>query len=185
VRIIDTAGLRSAADPVEAVGIARTWDAVAKADLVLILIDAQIGEAAADREILRQLPARLPRITVMNKVDLTAGPPRIERAPESGETAAVWLSAKTGAGVELLKSLLLQSIGWRGEAEGIYMARERHLQALAGVREHVTEARAHTGQLELLAEELRLAQDRLAEITGEFSADDLLGEIFQRFCIGK
>ena len=185
VRIIDTAGLRSSCDPVEVVGIARTWDTVARADLVLVLVDARVGETTVDREILGQMPTGLPRITVMNKVDLTAESPRVERSPDSGATVTVWLSAKTGAGVDLLRSVLLQSIGWRGESEGIYMARERHLQSLARTRSHLTVAGRHVAQLELLAEELRLAQGRLSEITGEFSADDLLGEIFTRFCIGK
>jgi tRNA modification GTPase len=154
--------------------------------LVLLLLDARLGETAADREILSQLPQGLPRIRVMNKVDLTQESPRIERSTNDDRCATtVWLSARTGAGIELLRTLLMASIGWRGGSEGLYMARERHLQALTATRNHVAAAREHNTELELLAEELRLGQTRLAEITGEFSADDLLGEIFQRFCIGK
>jgi len=184
LRIIDTAGLRRSSDAVETIGIARAWETVAKADFVLLLLDARQGETAGDREIVTRLPESLPCIRVMNKVDLIRTAPRIERSPAGGRVT-VWLSAKTGAGVELLKEVLLQSLGWRGEGEGLYMARERHLHALAGTRNHVGEAGRHMGELDLLAEELRLAQRRLAEITGEFSADDLLGEIFARFCIGK
>jgi tRNA modification GTPase len=185
LRIIDTAGLRSSSDAVEAIGIARAWEAVTKADFVLLLLDARLGETAADREIVSQVPEGLPCIKVINKIDLVPEVPRVERSPGPGETATVWLSAKTGAGVELLKDVLLQSLGWRGTTEGLYMARERHLHALAGTRSHITEAGRHMAALDLFAEELRLAQLRLAEITGKFSADDLLGEIFARFCIGK
>jgi tRNA modification GTPase len=185
LRVIDTAGLRPASDIVETIGIGRAWQAVSKADLVLLLLDARLGETAADREILSQLPQGLPRIRVMNKVDLTQEPPRIERSTNDRGATTVWLSAKTGTGIDLLRTLLMASIGWRGGSEGLYMARERHLQALAATRSHLAAAREHSTELELLAEELRLGQTRLAEITGEFSADDLLGQIFQRFCIGK
>lgn len=185
LRIIDTAGLRSSSDAVETIGIARAWEAVTKADFVLLLLDARLGETAADREIVSQVPKGLPCIKVINKIDLIPEVPRIERSPDSGETATVWLSAKTGAGVELLKEVLLQALGWRGTTEGLYMARERHLHALAGTRSHIAEAGRHMAALDLLAEELRLAQLRLGEITGKFGADDLLGEIFARFCIGK
>jgi tRNA modification GTPase len=185
LRVIDTAGLRPSSDIVETIGIARAWEAVSKSDLVLLLLDARLGETAADREILSQLPQGLPRIRVMNKVDLTQESPRIEHSTNDQGSTTVWLSAKTGAGIELLKKSLMESIGWRGGSEGLYMARERHLHALAATCNHVAAAREYSAELELLAEELRLGQARLAEITGEFSADDLLGEIFQRFCIGK
>lgn len=185
LRIIDTAGLRSSSDAVETIGIARAWQAVSKSDLVLFLLDARVGETAADREIATQMPKNLPCIKVMNKVDLTQEAPRIQRSSDTREATTVWLSAKTGAGVAALKALLLESIGWRGEGEGLYMARERHLQALAGARGHLTAARKCAAELDLLAEELRLCQFQLSKITGEFNADDLLGEIFMRFCIGK
>ena len=185
LRVIDTAGLRSSSDTVETIGIARAWEAVSKSDLVVLLLDARAGETVDDREILRQLPQGLPCVRVMNKIDLTREAPRIEVATDPRFTATVWLSARTGAGIEFLRKSLLDSIGWRAGSEGLYMARERHLHALTATRNHLVNGSQHITELELVAEELRLAQTRLAEITGEFSADDLLGEIFQRFCIGK
>jgi tRNA modification GTPase len=182
LRITDTAGLRASTDRVEAIGIARSWEAIAKADLILLLVDARQGETAEDQRILDQLPEGLPCLRVMNKVDLTAGTARIERA--SGATS-VWLSAKTGTGLDLLLCALQDAIGWRGGSEGLYMARERHLQALVAAQAHAEEAGKHLRQPELVAEGLRLIQVQLATITGEFTADDLLGEIFSRFCIGK
>lgn len=185
VRIIDTAGLRPSSDTVETIGIARAWDAVSKSDLVLVLVDARSGETAADLEIIGRMPAHVARIRVVNKVDLTGDPPRVERCANSQEKATVWLSAKTGVGVDLLRATLLELLGWRGAGEGLYMARERHLQALSDARTHVAKAEEHGMPLELMAEELALAHRALCAIAGEFSADDLLGEIFQRFCIGK
>jgi tRNA modification GTPase len=180
--IIDTAGLRDSDDPVEKIGVARTWEAIGKADLVLLLLDATQGEEPADRAILERLPKKLPCLRVFNKIDLTGHAPAVER---QGETAVVWLSAKTGAGVDLLRSTLLKTIGWHSTGEGVYMARARHLQALDQARGYLRRAAAQGRQFELLAEELRLAQEALSRITGEFTADDLLGEIFSRFCIGK
>ncbi len=180
--IIDTAGLRDSDDPVESIGIARTWTAIEGADLVVLLVDSTAGESDADRQILARLPQRLPRLRVMNKIDLL---PRGAAVESENGTTVVWLSAKTGEGVEALQQALLDAVGWRMGGEGVFLARERHLQALAAARGHL-EAAAQLGrQLELLAEELRLAQERLSTITGEFTADDLLGEIFSRFCIGK
>ncbi len=180
--IIDTAGLRESSDPVEGLGIARTWAAIEKADLVLLIMDCVTGETAADRLILDRLPSALPRVKVMNKIDLTG-----YHATKEGQdgTAVVWLSAKTGAGVDLLRSALLEAVGWKGDAEGLFMARERHLGALSVTRGHLEHAQARLGQIELFAEELRLAQAALGTITGEVTPDDLLGEIFSRFCIGK
>lgn len=180
--VIDTAGLRQSTDPVEKLGIARTWAAIEKADLVLLLMDCRTGETAADREILERLPATLPRVKVMNKIDLIGHGARKESQKGS---ALVWLSAKTGEGVELLRSALLEAGGWKGETEGLFMARERHLQALSVTRGYLERAQANLGQWELFAEELRLAQGALGTITGEVTPDDLLGEIFSRFCIGK
>jgi len=180
--IIDTAGLRDSADPVEKIGIARTWAAIEKADLVLLLVDATCGERAEDRAILEKLPQRLPCLRVMNKVDLTGQPP----AREVGDAAPrVWLSAKTGAGIEMLREALLEAVGWHSAGEGIFMARARHVQALTQAHAHLQRAATLVPSPELLAEELRLAQEDLSSITGEFTADDLLGEIFSRFCIGK
>jgi tRNA modification GTPase len=182
VHLIDTAGLRESCDAVERIGIARTWDAIERADLVLLLIDAAQGEAAADREILKRFPAGIRCVRVMNKIDVV---PRTAAVDRVGDCATVWLSAKTGEGMELLRGMLLESIGWGGTGEGLYLARARHVQALQRARQHLQQAARQGAHLELLAEDLRLAQEALASITGEFTADDLLGEIFSRFCIGK
>lgn len=183
VHVIDTAGLRPSSDPVEMLGIARTWEAIEHADLVVLLVDATQGEAVADREIMGRLPIALPRLKVMNKIDLLPRPPALERGRGAG---TVWLSAKTGDGVDLLRSALLEAVGWLGgSSEGLFMARERHLQALQLARTHLERATHQLANLELFAEELRLVQQALATITGEFTSDDLLGEIFSRFCIGK
>lgn len=181
LHVIDTAGLRTSEDEIEKIGMARTWHEIERADVVLLLVDARSGVTAADRSILAQLPAGLARITVYNKIDLTG------RSPEQHDEAdglAVSLSAKSGEGLSLLREALLRIAGWH-PAEDVFIARERHLRALTRTAEHVRAARAQLPQLELFAEELRLAQAALGAITGEFSADDLLGEIFGRFCIGK
>ena len=177
LHVVDTAGLRETDDPVERLGIARTWEAVARADVALLLVDAAHGIGADEAAIIARLP-QVARITVHNKID-AAG----EHARAAGDE--IWLSAKTGAGVDLLRERLLEAAGWQPAGEGAFMARARHLAALDRARGHLAAAREHAARLELLAEELRLAQEALAEITGEFTADDLLGEIFTRFCIGK
>jgi tRNA modification GTPase len=183
VHVIDTAGLRPPSDPVEKLGIARTWAAIEHADLVVLLVDATQGEAAADREIMGRLPGALTRLRVMNKIDLLPRPPAFERGRDAG---TVWLSAKTGDGVDLLRRALLEAVGWLGgSTEGLFMARERHLQALQLARRHLENATHQVRNLELFAEELRLVQQALGTITGQFTSDDLLGEIFSRFCIGK
>ena len=177
LHIVDTAGLRDTADEVEQMGIARTWAAVEKADVALLLVDAAHGLGAHEAATLARLPA-IPRLTIHNKIDVSGEAARVD-----GDE--VWLSAKTGAGLDLLQHTLLQLAGWQAAGEGAFMARTRHLQALQRAATHVVQARDAAAQLELFAEELRLAQTALSEITGEFSADDLLGEIFSRFCIGK
>ena len=181
LHIIDTAGLRDTEDEIEQIGIARTWREIERADLVLLLVDAQSGVGQAEQAILQKLPEKLARITVYNKIDL-AGRCAERHAEPDGVTVS--LSAKHGDGVELLRGELLRIAGWH-PAEDVFIARERHLRALAETAEHIAAARAQLPQLELLAEELREAQTALATITGEFSSDDLLGEIFGRFCIGK
>jgi len=183
VHIIDTAGLRESADPVERIGIERTWAEVARADLVLLLSDATRSVDDRSAAILERLPAALPRLRVVNKIDLLDQPARLERDP-SGE-ACVWLSAKTGEGLDDLKRALWQQAGWQAAGEGLFTARARHVAALQVASSHLGQAAAHSSQLELYAEELRLAHEALGGITGEFTADDLLGEIFSRFCIGK
>jgi tRNA modification GTPase len=177
LHIIDTAGLRETDDAVEKIGIARTWAVLESADVALLLVDAAHGVGADETAILARLPA-VARLTIHNKIDATNEPPR-------AMGSEIWLSAKTGVGVELLCEKLLAAAGWQAAGEGAFMARARHLDALERAATHVTAAREAVAQLELFAEELRLAQAALAEITGEFTADDLLGEIFSKFCIGK
>jgi len=188
LHVIDTAGLRDSEDEVEKIGIERAWDAISNADAILFLHDLTRSNAieyiAADEDIARamrkKLPQQVPVIDVWNKSD--AAPVQI---PLSGVT----LSAKTGSGLDTLREQLLAVAGWQGVAEGVFIARERHVQALRRVQEHFAAADLHLDQaaqaLDVLAEELRLAQNALSEITGEFSSDDLLGVIFSSFCIGK
>lgn len=185
LHIVDTAGVREAADEVESIGIARTWATVARADLALIVTDARDRDEVEDVLSSRLDPA-LPRIVVHNKIDLSGESPR---AIAGGGTRGVWLSAKTGAGVELLQDAILDVAGAHEDMQGVFIARERHIHALATALHSLTAATAQLEApkpaLELLAEELRAAQDALSAITGKFGADDLLGEIFSRFCIGK
>ncbi|MCL6556276.1 MAG: tRNA uridine-5-carboxymethylaminomethyl(34) synthesis GTPase MnmE, partial [Burkholderiales bacterium] len=177
VHIIDTAGLRETTDEVERLGIARTWAAVEKANIALLVTEAGTAPAAEDEAILARLPAGLPVLRVVNKIDLLGEAPRLAE-----ET--VYLSAKTGAGIELLRRRLLALAGWQETGEGVFMARARHLEALTRARAHLEAADTHWQELELMAEELKLAHNALATLTGEFTSDDLLGEIFARFCIG-
>jgi tRNA modification GTPase len=184
--IIDTAGLRETRDEVESIGIARTLAEVERADVVLHLVDA--AQPSTDADVLAQVTARtragVPLLTVVNKIDLTGEAARVE-----GSTIA--LSALRGDGIDGLRDKLYRLAGWERAADGesVFLARERHLQALAQARTHLATAAEHAARrdavLDLFAEELRLAQNELAGITGEFSADDLLGVIFSRFCIGK
>jgi tRNA modification GTPase len=148
----------------------------------VLIVDARVGVTAADEAIVARLPARLPRVVVHNKSDLSGDAPGVGTR---GGATTVHLSAKTGAGVELLQAHLLERAGWHPAEESPFIARERHLVALRRAAEHLNAAVLQTKATELLAEELRLAQDQLNEVTGEFTADDLLGEIFGRFCIGK
>jgi tRNA modification GTPase len=182
LHIIDTAGLRETSDEVEKIGIARTWAAVEKANVAVLLIDAVRGVAPSDAEILARLPAELPVVRVFNKIDLAQQEPSVVGR---GGVTDIHVSAKTGAGMELLHEHLLRIAGWQPSGEGVFMARERHLRALLSARERLALAQENRERLELMAEELRLAQEALSEITGEFGSDDLLGEIFSRFCIGK
>jgi tRNA modification GTPase len=177
--LVDTAGLRETSDKVEQMGIARTWTAVGQAGIALLLVDSQHGLGTEERAIIEKLPAGITRITVHNKIDLSAEKPRCETGTE------IWLSAKTGEGIDLLQVELLRVAGWQPAGEGGFMARRRHLDALGRAQSHLRMVLELSGQLELQAEELRLAQEALSDITGEFTPDDLLGEIFSRFCIGK
>lgn len=181
LHIIDTAGLREAQDAVEVMGIARTRSTILKADAILLILDSNLGMGDDDKRILAELPAATPRLYIFNKIDLSEESARVET--REGEEF-IYLSAKTGTGIELLREKLLSLIGWHQEA-GVFMARERHLRALLQAQTHLENATLEGSRAELFAEELRLAQEALNEITGEFTADDLLGEIFSRFCIGK
>ena len=182
VNVIDTAGLRESADEIEMLGIARTRKAIGAADMVLHLVDTSAGMTPEDIEVARSLPVAIPMLTIHNKIDAVGSAPRV-----SGKE--IFLSAKTGAGLELLRATLKSAAGLDGAGEDVILARERHLSALGAAAGHVDAAMPHLDHdapaLELLAEELRLAQESLGGITGEFTADDLLGEIFGRFCIGK
>ena len=181
--VIDTAGLRESADPVERLGVERTWASIEKADVVLVVMDARTGETGAERDILDRLPTAVPQVWVMNKIDLVRH--STARLEQQSRYPRIWLSAKTGDGVELLRRALLKTGGWEGNHEGLFMARERHMRALSATQAHLRRAERAMGQPELMAEELRLAQTELGSITGQVTADDLLGEIFARFCVGK
>jgi tRNA modification GTPase len=180
LHIIDTAGLRETGDPVEKLGIERTWAAIERADLVLLIADARHGVQPEDEAILERIPARVLRKVVHNKIDLVGSAGTVEAG-----AAVIPVSAHTGEGMEALRSALLEAAGWQDEGEDVFMARERHIDALSRTSAALARAEDNMGQAELFAEELRMAQRDLNAITGEFGADDLLGEIFQRFCIGK
>jgi tRNA modification GTPase len=185
VNIVDTAGLRDSVDDVEKLGIARSWNEIANADAVVLMMDAATGIAGAERDILARLPAGAARILLFNKIDLAGLPPRREVRDGDPAAVAIYASAKSGAGLDLLRQELKRIAGWEHAAEDVFMARERHIAALEQARAALVRAHALGAQPELFAEELRLAQAALNDITGEFTADDLLGEIFSRFCIGK
>jgi len=203
VHVIDTAGLRESADAIEQMGVARAWAEIETADAIVFLHDLarmypgvgthepaqaeieayQMADATLAKAFESRLRSKVPVIDVWNKLDAVT--PSVRQSLPQG----IQLSAKTGMGVDRLRSALLHAAGWQPLVEGTYMARERHLHALGRVADHVDAAQSHLGSnpppLDLLAEELRLAQNALGEITGVFGADDLLGVIFSRFCIGK
>jgi tRNA modification GTPase len=191
--IVDTAGLRDTADTVERIGIERTWAAVERADLVVLIVDARDAApvlAAEDEAILARVPAALPRVIVHNKTDLAGVAPHLETREGDGRPRPhVWLSARDGDGVALLEREVLAAVGAQGPTEDTYLARARHVAALREAVAHLAAAALHVAAapppIELFAEELREAQAALSAITGEFTADDLLGVIFGRFCIGK
>jgi tRNA modification GTPase len=182
VHIIDTAGLRETEDAVERIGISRTWAQIEKADLALVVSDAASTDDSGHQAIINRLPAGLARVRVLNKIDLAA---RLAARETHGHEDRVWVSAKTGAGVDQLKQAIWDRAGWHPSGEGLFTARARHMAALQSAQTHLAQAAAQTQQLELYAEELRLAHEALCAITGEFTPDDLLGEIFSKFCIGK
>ena len=176
LHVIDTAGLHETSDEVERLGIERTWNEIQKADVAVLLTDAQHGLTAAEEAIIVRLPEGTTRVMVQNKIDLAA------RA--TNDPAVLAISAKTGTGVDQLRTRLLHIAGWQ-PGESLFIARERHLRALGEAAEHLATAEAALPALEIFAEELRLAHKALQSITGEYTPDDLLGDIFSRFCIGK
>jgi tRNA modification GTPase len=182
LHIIDTAGLRETEDEVEKFGIARTWRATETANIALLLIDASHGITEVEKSILARLPREITKIWVHNKIDLSNEIPQILIL---NDETHIYLSAKQGVGLDLLKNELLRVVGFENNSEGTFMARTRHLEALKTVDHHLTSAAEQIGIAELVAEDLHLAQAALSSITGEFTPDDLLGEIFSKFCIGK
>lgn len=182
IHLIDTAGLRDASDEVERIGVERTWRALEAAGAALFITEAHAGADIDDEQLLARLPAGIPMARVENKIDLAGVAAGVS---EDEGVTTLRLSARTGEGVEALRDWLLATAGWKPHGEGIFMARARHVAALEAALLRV-QASTHASQaLELMAEELRIAQRELGRITGEVTADDLLGEIFSRFCIGK
>ena len=191
LNVVDTAGIREAGEGaeielVESIGIQRTWDEVARADVIMHVLDAGRGPTREDEQIALRFPEGVPVIVVWNKIDVSGHHPMMDKGPE---VTHVYLSAREHLGVDLLRDQLLQIAGWQQTGESAYMARERHLLGLRRASEHLERAADHAQQsdqaLDLFAEELRLTQDHLNGITGAFGSDDLLGVIFSRFCIGK
>jgi tRNA modification GTPase len=184
LHIIDTAGLRESGDLIEQEGVRRAWDEAEKSDRVLLLIDQRLGLGPEEERILERIPATLPVDIIHNKLDLTHEEPFTKQAVRG---AVIGLSVKTGEGFQLLTDHLKQSVGFEQTAENQYTARRRHIEAIKQVKNRVEQAHRQLleGAGELPAEEMRLGQEALSQITGEFSSDDLLGEIFSSFCIGK
>jgi tRNA modification GTPase len=203
LHVVDTAGLRESEDEVERIGIARAWDEIEGADAVLFLHDLsrrhlpeyQVADAMVAESMQHKIPASVPVIDVWNKTDAEVTSPDVqsEKSDADGQGTAprrsVRISARTGYGLDALRRILLEIAGWQSAPDGVYIARARHVQALEKVHSHLEQASMQlhvpSPALDLLAEELRLAQNALGAITGEFSSDDLLGVIFSSFCIGK
>jgi tRNA modification GTPase len=188
LHVVDTAGLRETDDAVERIGIERSWAEIGRAQVIVHLQDARHPDDPLDAAIVRRLPEGVPVLRVWNKRDLVAPG---ESSPPSGGVgeAPVLVSARTGEGLDALRARLLRIAGWTPGAESPWLARERHVQALEDARAHLRIAGEHAAHgdqiLDLFAEELRLAHESLCRITGQFTSDDLLGEIFGNFCIGK
>ena len=181
LHIVDTAGLRDSTDPVEQEGIKRAWAEIDKADLLLLIIDYEQGFGEEDQQILDKLPKKLPLLKIYNKIDLSGH-------SQSRDEQGIYLSAHTGAGIELLIDALEKAVGYNASTEGLFTARRRHLQALEETAAAVSRAEQQLTDFqagELMAEELLTAQESLGKITGQYTSDDLLGEIFSSFCIGK
>lgn len=189
IHIVDTAGLRETDDTVESIGIARSWNEIEKANVILHLQDARYPHDHVDSEITARLPENTPTLVVYNKADLLDSSPPTTTHTNDSLNQTLYISAKEGRGLESLKNVLLKIAGWSSSGESPWLARERHVRALNSADQHLHLAAAHAAQsdqvLDLFAEELRLAHDQLSSITGVFTSDDLLGEIFSSFCIGK
>jgi tRNA modification GTPase len=191
MHIIDTAGLRETSDLVESKGIERSWEAIRAADLVVFLQDSGLKDAPENAEvsklraqILKAIPPKCPILEVINKSDLLSN-----LGANGGVMQPLLISAKTGYGIEALRQKILESVGWGGSQEGAIVARRRHIDCLDRAASHLEKSHHFAADgnrsLELFAEELRLAQDQLGQITGKLLPDDLLGKIFSQFCIGK
>ena len=181
LHVIDTAGLRESDDPVEQIGIQRAWQAVEKADVILFLVDDTEASDMSHHDLLDQMPEHLPRITVHNKIDKSGH-------AEGSHGEHLYISAKEQIGIDTLRDALKKRMGYQADSEDLFIARRRHLQALEDTQIAVDNASEQLRVFnagELMAEELRIAQDALGQITGRFTPDDLLGEIFSSFCIGK
>jgi tRNA modification GTPase len=193
MHVIDTAGIRDSNDVVEQIGVAQTWDEIARADIVLLMHDAtQVPDpnfAGIETKVRERTHPGAHILDVMNKLDLLEGSP-ISQIKSGSESKQIYLSAKTGQGIRELQEAILYFAGWEGNVEGgIYTARSRHLHAILLAKDHLQKAMGHgfggNRALELFAEEFHCAQNCLGEITGKLLPDDLLGKIFSEFCIGK
>ncbi len=182
LHLVDTAGLREPQDAVEKLGIGKTWDSIRTADLVVWVSDISRPETRLVDSAVTALTQTAPCLNVINKVDLIGIAPYRRKHADGNEVA---VSAKSSLGIDLLRHAILETVGWRGEGEGVFMARERHMQALRRAEASLAQAGDKSIPFELMAEELRLAQEALGSITGRVSADDLLGKIFSTFCVGK
>lgn len=181
--IIDTAGIRTTSDVVEQIGIERAYAALKSAELCLVLVDAVTGITAEDLAILAQVPDGIPRLFVHNKIDLVSD--ACVGVKEVENERHIYISAKAALGIDELRNVILEMVGFDSNNHDVFIARTRHLDAMLRAVAHIDLAFENWHNLELLAEELRYAHSKLSEITGEFSSDQLLGEIFSRFCIGK
>lgn len=187
IHIVDTAGLRETDDTVESIGIQRSWQEIAKANVILHLLDGRQPDDNSDHDIMERLPKHTPTLQIFNKCDLLSADQ--QNALPNDNKNHLQISAQTGMGLDELRQRLLQIAGWSANAESPWLARERHLHALERCNDHLKMTQFHAKHddqiLDLFAEELRLAHNELCEITGVFTSDDLLGEIFSSFCIGK
>ena len=183
VRFIDTAGLRDAAEEIEAIGIQKSWKAIEEADLVLFVVDAKLGWTTDDESLFGRFPTRIPAVVIFNKSDLVEPQSGAKFASRTG--SEIFVSAKTGDGIEKLTEMARKACGLTAPLEDVFLGRARHLEALAKSLDALVRAQVQIDAPELMAEELRFAHRAFGSITGQITADDLLGEIFSSFCIGK